>query len=204
MELQRDRPMKEKLDALKREEIVRVAGDLFYRKGFSKTSMDEIAAALSVGKPFIYSQFPSKTDLLAEVCNRTAALAADVARDASEGEGTPLAKLEQLAYQLALKVIEGRFNLGVRFREEKHLPPYALKQLSRSYHAFNEAISQLLRQGIAAGEFHSHADAVVVAHAISGMATWLYTWYQDRGTLSAEQIASQMSALVVNMIKRAP
>jgi AcrR family transcriptional regulator len=197
-----DRPMKEKLDALKKEEIVRIAGDLFFRNGFNKTSMDEIAAALSVGKPFIYSQFPSKADLLAEVCNRTAALAADVAKFTSEGEGSPSAKLEQLAYQLALKVIEGRFNLGVRFREEKHLPPYALKQLSHSYHAFNEAISRLLRQGIAAGEFHSYADAVVVAHAISGMTTWLYTWFQDRGPLSPEQIASQMSVLVVNMIKK--
>jgi hypothetical protein len=103
-----------------------------------------------------------------------------------------------------LRAIFSIARASARPREEKHLPPYALKQLSRSYHAFNEAISQLLRQGIAAGEFHSHADAVVVAHAISGMATWLYTWYQDRGTLSAEQIASQMSALVVNMIKRAP
>ena len=194
--------MKEKLDALKREEIVRVAGDLFYRNGFNKTSMDQIATALSVGKPFIYSQFPSKIDLLAEVCNRTAGLAADVAKLASEGEGTALKKLEQLAYQLALKVIEGRLNLGVRFREEKHLPPYALKQLSRSYHAFNNAISRLLAEGIAAGEFHNHADAVVVAHAISGMTTWLYTWYRDTGPLSAEQIASQMSALITNMIEK--
>lgn len=47
--------LKEQVEDLKQEEIIRVAGELFYKNGFTKTSMDDIAAALSIGKPMIYS-----------------------------------------------------------------------------------------------------------------------------------------------------
>jgi AcrR family transcriptional regulator len=196
-----DRPIKDKIEAMKREEIIRVAGDLFYSKGFIKTSMEDIATALSVGKPFIYSHFASKADLLAEVCNRTTALAADFANFALDGNGTPLTKLREIVYQLCLRVIEGRLYLAVRFREEKHLPPNAVKELSRNYRSFNDAITRLLQEGIQTGECHANADAVVVTHALSGMTTWLYTWYKPGGKLSPEEIAEQMAGLVVNMIR---
>jgi AcrR family transcriptional regulator len=44
--------------------ILFAAGDLFSRKGFDQTSLEEIAAAAELSVPTIYSYFPSKSDLL--------------------------------------------------------------------------------------------------------------------------------------------
>jgi TetR/AcrR family transcriptional repressor of mexJK operon len=51
----------------KREEILAVAGDLFVRHGFEKISMDQIAEAVPVSKPTLYSNFDDKKALFSAV-----------------------------------------------------------------------------------------------------------------------------------------
>jgi AcrR family transcriptional regulator len=47
----------------RQEEIVRAASKRFSRHGFSKTTLDEIARDVRIGKPTIYHYFKSKDDL---------------------------------------------------------------------------------------------------------------------------------------------
>lgn len=193
--------LKSKINDLKRDEIIRVAGNLFYQNGFTKTSVDDIAAALSVGKPFIYSFFPSKADLLAVVCNRVTSFAADLAVYALKEEGSFVDRLDRVVRQLCLRVIDGHLYLAVLFREEKHMPSVAVKQLSRNRHAFKNAVTKLLEDGKNAGEFKFQASPAITELAITGMITWVFTWYQERGALKPEQIADQMTGLVMDMVK---
>lgn len=192
--------LREKLLLAKREEILRVAAELFYENGYAQTSMDEIASQLGIGKPSIYALFESKTDLLSEVCNRTTRYAATIAGEAAARSGAPSARLRHIVEQLCLRVIEGRRHLSVLFRDYKHLPPEATRNLAGNFHAFNRSLGALLREGVEAGEF-TVQDAVVVTHAISGMGTWIYAWYRPEGVLSPEEISSQMADLALKMVK---
>lgn len=191
--------LKDRLLEVKKEEIVRVAGERFFEKGYTQTSMEEIAATLSIGKPSIYAQFPSKADLLAEVCNRTTAYAAALAKEAVSAESSPSERLRYIVQALCLRVIEGRFNLAVLFRETKHLPPKAVKKLAANFHDFNRSLDALLREGVDKGEF-SVSDPGVVTHAISGMATWIYAWYRQDGSLSPQEISQKMADLALMMV----
>ena len=65
------RAMREEILAYKRERILEEAVKLFYERGFTGTTLDDIAAELGVTKPFIYTHFRSKTDLLAALCKPT-------------------------------------------------------------------------------------------------------------------------------------
>ena len=47
----------------KREAILQVAGDLFVAQGFSRVSIDQIAAAVPISKPTLYAHFKDKRDL---------------------------------------------------------------------------------------------------------------------------------------------
>ena len=49
---------------LKRERIVAAAVELFYHQGYTHTTLEQVADAIQVTKPFIYSHFKSKSDLL--------------------------------------------------------------------------------------------------------------------------------------------
>ena len=45
--------MREAISNLKRERIVAAAVDLFYKQGYGKTTLDQVASELQVTKPFI-------------------------------------------------------------------------------------------------------------------------------------------------------
>lgn len=192
--------MRGSVDRYKRELIVNAAEELFFTKGFMQTSMTDIAQHLAVGKPTIYQYFKSKGELLSEVCNRTTEFAADIARLSLDQDSAPPDKIRRIVRELSLTVMENRFSLAVLFREVKHLPLEERTRLSRNYHEFNKFVSEILSEGVQNGDFRS-ADHTVVVHAISGAASWLFTWYQSDGRLSPEQIADEMAELAVGMIK---
>jgi len=54
-----------------RAKILKHSQQKFHREGFYKTSMDEIASELRVSKKTIYKYFPSKDNLLEEICSET-------------------------------------------------------------------------------------------------------------------------------------
>lgn len=70
--------------------IVRAAGELFTARGFSATSVDDIAARAGVAKGAVYHHFKSKEQILARVFEEmTAALAAEVSRAAAASGSIP-------------------------------------------------------------------------------------------------------------------
>ncbi len=52
--------MREEISAYKRDRILEEAVKLFYERGFSGTTLDDIAGKLGVTKPFIYTHFPQQ------------------------------------------------------------------------------------------------------------------------------------------------
>lgn len=191
--------LREKLMDVRKEEIVVVATKLFYVKGYVSTSMEDIARELNVGKPTIYSCFNSKADLLAEVCNYTTAMAASLAADALNSPGSPSDRLKFVVKELSLRVIDGRMNMSVLFREVKHLPEEARERLSKNFHAFNSSLRRLLREGVDSGDFHN-VDEALVTQAVSGMATWIFTWYKPKGSFSPEYIADSMAEYALRIV----
>ena len=60
-------PVIAKQPAGTQEKLVAAASELFARKGFGQTGVEEIADAVGISEPSIYHHFPSKLDLLFEV-----------------------------------------------------------------------------------------------------------------------------------------
>lgn len=73
-----------------RERLLDAAYRSFYRKGFSRSGLDEIAAEAGVTKRTLYYHFPSKDDLLAAMLERQAGPALQQIRQWTEHlEGDP-------------------------------------------------------------------------------------------------------------------
>src|ERR1700721_4588510 len=95
--------MRDEILAYKRERILQEAVALFYERGFTGTTLDDIAAELGVTKPFIYTHFRSKTDLLAAICSPTIELSLDAVARAAKGPGSP----EDRLYRAIVDFTEG-------------------------------------------------------------------------------------------------
>ncbi len=190
--------MREEIQAYKRERILQEAVALFYARGFTATTLDDIAAALGVTKPFIYTHFRSKTDLLAALCTPTIELSLAAVADAAKVPGTPTRRLWRAVIDFTKVVLQRQANIAIFFREEKHLAPEAMAEITALRKRFDRTLSKLLTEGVAAGEFVV-ADVNLAALAIGGMISWAYTWHRPDGRLVLDELCTRMAELTLQM-----
>ena len=190
--------MREEIQAYKRERILEEAMKLIYRRGFTATTLDDIAAELGVTKPFIYTHFRSKVDLLAALCTPTIELSLEAVSRAARSSGTPTARLHRAILDFTRVVLSRQANIAIYFREEKHLSPEALAEINALRKKFDRVLSKLLAEGVATGEFEVK-DANLAALAIGGMISWAYTWHRPGGRLALDELCERMAELTLQM-----
>jgi AcrR family transcriptional regulator len=191
--------MREEILAYKRERILEEAVKLFYERGFTGTTLDDIAAELGVTKPFIYTHFRSKTDLLAALCMPTIELSLEAVSRAAKGTGSPTERLYCAVVDFTQVVLSRQANIAIYFREEKNLSPDALAEINTLRKKFDRVLSKLLAEGAAAGEFDVK-DVSLAALAIGGMISWAYTWHRPEGRLALDEMCERMADLALQMV----
>jgi AcrR family transcriptional regulator len=191
--------MREEILAYKRERIIEEAVKLFYARGFTGTTLDDIAAELGVTKPFIYTHFRSKVELLAALCKPTIELSLAAVETASKEPGSPSERLYRAVVDFTHVVLSRQANIAIYFREEKNLTPEALAEINALRRKFDRVLSELLAEGVAAGEFRI-ADVNLAALAIGGMISWAYTWHRAGGRLTLEDMCARMADLALQMV----
>ena len=191
--------MREEILAYKRERILEEAVKLFYERGFNGTTLDDIAAELGVTKPFIYTHFRSKVELLAALCRPTIELSLAAVQTAAEGAGTPTERLHRGIVDFTHVILSRQANIAIYFREEKNLSCQALGEMNALRKHFDRVLSQLLREGVAAGEFRV-ADVDLTSLAIGGMISWAYTWHRPDGRLLLADLCKSMADLTLQMV----
>jgi len=78
-----------------REKIIQVAGQIFSRYGFRKTTMDEIAKALNMGKSSIYYYFKSKEAIFEAVVLYEANILRNKLTTAIKSVESPIEKMKE-------------------------------------------------------------------------------------------------------------
>ncbi len=191
--------MRDEILAYKRERILQEAVTLFYERGFTGTTLDDIAAALGVTKPFIYTHFKSKVELLGAICLPTIEMSLEAAAKATASSGSATSRLRRLVTDFTGVVMRRQANIAVYFREEMHLDPAARAEIDAKRKEFDRILSSLLREGVASGEFHI-PDVNLTALAIGGMISWAYTWFRPKGRLGVEELSVRMADLTSQMV----
>ncbi len=185
--------------AIKRERVLTAARDLFYARGYTSTTLDDVAAALGVTKPFIYTYFRGKAELLAALCTPTIALSLDAIANAAAGPGSPTERLRQAMVDFAKVVLSRQANIAIFFREEKNLAPEALAEITALRKRFDHSLSALLAEGVAAGAF-TVPDVSLAALALGGMVSWAYTWHRPEGRLALDALCERLADLALRLV----
>ena len=191
--------MREEISAYKRERILEEAVKLFYERGFTGSTLDDIAGKLGVTKPFIYTHFRSKVELLEAICRPTIEMSMAAIATAAKQGGSAADRLFSGVIAFTKVVLTRQANIAVYFREEKNLSGAGLADINALRKRFDRVLSELLEEGATAGEF-TVADVRVAALAIGGMVSWAYTWYQPGGRLSIDDVGAQMARFAVEMV----
>jgi len=184
--------------AIKRERVLAASMTLFYERGYTATTLDDVAAALGVTKPFIYTYFRSKAELLAALCTPTIELSLQAVADAAAGPGSPTERLHRAMVDFAQVVLGRQANIAIFFREEKNLDRAALAEITGLRKRFDRVLSALLAEGVAAGAFEIE-DVSLAALALGGMISWAYTWHRPSGRLALDALCEQLARLALRL-----
>jgi AcrR family transcriptional regulator len=192
-------PLRDEIIALKRERILEAAVDLFYAQGYENTTLDAVAERLSVTKPFIYSYYNSKAELLTEICQRGIRASLDEMNGVLAMDFDPAERLRRLGEAFTLAVLRSQKHIAIFAREEKHLSPEDFKRISDLRREFDRKLNDLLQEGCKAGVFHLE-DCEMAALAIGGMVSWAYVWYRSGGRLDAAEIATRLAEFMLSLV----
>jgi AcrR family transcriptional regulator len=184
--------LKSEFVAFKTNRIVEVASHLFYERGYSSCTLDNVANQLSVTKPFLYSYFKNKEAILAAICevgiSESLAVLEVVLADSHASHRARLAEVVRKVGQI---VIDRQEYVVVYQREMKHLSAEDSKRILRLRHSFDHQIGEMIREGVASGEFREDIDPFVAVW-IGGLISWIPTWYSSNGQRSAEEVVEYL------------
>ena len=188
---------------LKRDRIVAAAVELFYRQGYERTTLEQVADAMDVTKPFIYAHFNSKAELLAEICSRAIRQVHEGLNRILVEEGTHTERLERIVREFMWAVLDNQAHAVIYSREETELTAHDRDAINGLRRAFDRKLTALLQAGVQAGEF-SIDDIGLTCLAIGGIVGWAPVWYRPNGRLSKQETAERLAQLVLNMVKAKP
>jgi TetR/AcrR family transcriptional regulator, cholesterol catabolism regulator len=192
--------LRDAISRLKRESIVAAAVELFYHKGYARTTLEEVADAINVTKPFIYAHFKSKTELLAEICMRGTQVSHAALLRATNQHGTPTEKLSTIVRDFMLAVLNHQAHAVIYSREEKELDPKDREAINLLRREFDHRLVEVMEEGVASGEF-TIADVPLASLAVIGMIAWSQVWFRPNGRLSREEVAEGAVELALATVR---
>ena len=187
-------------DTPRRLQIEEAASELFRERGYSATSVRDIAQALNLQGGSLYAHMASKEDVLWSIVIRAAdRFNAEVGPIAAREDTTPADRLRDMirAHVGVVTSIQG--DAAVFLHEWRFLSPDRRDEISARRDAYEQLFRAATTDGVAAGEFRP-VDPKLTAAAILSALNGIATWYSPTGLLSQAQIADQHADLFVHAL----
>jgi AcrR family transcriptional regulator len=187
----------------RRLEILRTSAHLFVERGFETTSMGDIAEASKISKPGLYYHFASKQELLAAIIDLVHDWLETGIQEVIADCGDAGERLRRAIYAHALgitKTDDGAFSI-LAIEEVNSLLPADRDRIARRKRAYVDLIRDNLDELAAEGRIHE-MDTTAAAFTLAGMVLWIPKWYKQGGRLSAEQVADEITNLVLRSVLR--
>lgn len=185
----------------KRQRILEEARDLFFDQGYDATTLDAIAASLNVTKPFLYSYFKNKSDILSAICEIGIARSIEAFDEALAMPLGPAEKLRLIVEKVTTIIILKQKYIVVYQRQDKNLEPPAAKHLLNLRRDFDLRLARLLEEGAARGVFEIE-NAAMTAVSISGLITWVASWYRPGRHVQTDVVMHTIRLVERMVIKR--
>jgi AcrR family transcriptional regulator len=183
----------------RKNQIIETATQLFKSKGYSGTSMRDLATEVGLVVGGLYSHVNSKDEILQNICFDMAnKFLHHIDNVLSAETFSNEEKLDQ-AIQGHVRIISADINAtSVFWNEWKYLPDPWLSDFSKMQIEYESKFRSILENGVAAGEF-SIIDASFTTMAILSSLNGLQKWRTY--SQSPEELGSSFAQLFITGIK---
>jgi AcrR family transcriptional regulator len=180
---------KAKRERITQKAIELVASELFARKGFGATSLDDIAEALGATKGALYYHVRNKEEILRLIYLTVLTASEEPLRRIVEADFPPLEKLRRAVEHQTAVAADRSPAITVFYRDQHHLTgPFAREIILRKK-AYERYFERIIEEGQASGVFQPDIDPKIATYGLLGMCNWLSQWYRPEGQYSPQEIA---------------
>jgi AcrR family transcriptional regulator len=193
--------IKSKLNGTKKETIIEIAAKLFHEKGYSATSMRDLAEHVGVEAASLYNHIQSKSEILQEICFKVANEFTSHLEAVDADEKNAILKIEAVLRFHIRQMLFRYENVYVSDREWKHLTDPYLSNYQNQRRIYRKRFASIIEAGIQHNEV-KNIDAptavLIMLHAVSG----IESWHRSKKKISAELLEENMVMILVEGLKK--
>lgn len=183
----------------KRERILRAAERLFHEQGYERTTLDQVAAALGVSKPYVYYYFRNKQELF-ERLSWTPAVACFTVLDDPDLAALPAHRQVAEALRRLIARTLAHYPAAFFFYREPqaYRPEYMAAQKALANH-FYDQLCALLERARDEGRLQFQ-ETRITALAACSLPGFLYSWYRPDGRLGVDEVTEVLGRLAWRVV----
>lgn len=185
-----------------RENLLSTAVGMFSEKGYSGTSIRDIAKVQGVSLSNIYYHFGNKDGLWREILDRSVRMLPARLRAAAALAETPRAQLEALVRAHLAMAVEYRRELLMLLAQRAQLAEDAGNETAEIQREVLEIYTDVLGRLGAEGALNSE-HLRVAAFNLLGVVNWHLRWYRPDGPLPVETVHQEIVDFIMRGVCRA-
>jgi len=184
----------------RKELIIQEASCIFKQKGYSATSMRELAEKVGIEAASLYNHIRSKDEILEEICFSVAHEYLSFITEIEERNCSYVEKLEGLIDLHVTLIINRPNEVSVANNDWKNLSDPKKKLYKEVRKGYENRIANILTKGMEKGEFKKIHVSVALFTLLSSL-RWIELWYKPGREVSPEELKSDLTTFLVNGIK---
>ena len=194
--------IKRNRNGTRKDVIIAKAAKLFREKGFSATSMRDLAEHVGVEAASLYNHISSKAEILQEICFKTAN---NFMSHIEEVDATPnktaIEKIQAILRFHIRQMLDNYEEVYVSDREWKHLTDPYLSNMQTQRRAYRQRIASVIEDGIRKGEIKpidAPTAVLIMLHAVSG----IESWHRSKKKIAGEVLEDNMVQILVDGLRK--
>lgn len=184
----------------KKEAITKKASRLFKEKGYSATSMRDLAEAIGVEAPSLYNHISGKKEILQEICFKVANLFTEHLVKVELSDLSTLKKIELIIRFHVNMMLQEYESIYISDHEWKHLPEPYLSNFKNQRKIYRSRVANIIHQGIQKKELRN-ADPYVVVLTILSAIGGIELWHRSKKNVDAHLLEENVVSLLIEGIK---
>ena len=192
--------IKRNRNGTRKDVIIAKAAKLFREKGFSATSMRDLAEHVGVEAASLYNHISSKAEILQEICFRVANNFLSYIEEVDAANENSISKVEAILRFHIKQMIDNYEEVYVSDREWKHLTDPYLSNMQGQRRAYRQRIASIIEQGIQRNEI-KNIDAptvvLIMLHAVSG----IESWHRSKKKIEPKMLEDNMVQILIEGLR---
>lgn len=180
----------------KKQEILAAAARLFRDRGYSATSMRDLAGAVQLKASSLYNHIDSKEDILQAICFSTANKFMTAMKRIEDQPGSYLDKVKALVNLHAEIAAIDLTSIASLNDEWRHLPEPYLSEFLYLRRDYERRFVAILQKGMEEGNIRK-LDPQVLFYTILSSVRWLYDWRHKHPQQQAKELPGQITEILL-------